>query len=419
MKNLVFALLLTALFSSCTQSQNDYQYELGNLAAFSEMVAAGVKPIALSEPMSASDMDGFYPEAEKVATQYNVSLYRESDLFVGALFPQSVVTDKEVLMVFRDSATLLAYFDLKATAKSEADQAKTLAQSRRLGRLLGYPTTKINQLLAENTDFRTLANFGIASTTVQLFYADQAKAVAFYSEILGLKMIAEDELSATFEIGKGYYLKLTDEKEGSHRTEEAKTVAVALLTDQLAAWYEHLQANNVAIKYTYKPKTDNAHDGFVAIDPEGYLLEFEMFKQHPENEQLMPRIQMQNSIVQSTKGPDALYFYGGVTWLYYKDMLAAQQFYEETIGLQLTVDQGWAKVYRINDGNYLGLVDERRGMHQFADQKSVNLKFTLKDSEGWRTYLASMQPIPVTNDSLALPRTFWLDPAGYFLEFGG
>jgi catechol-2,3-dioxygenase len=322
-------------------------------------------------------------------------------------------------MLFRDSATLLAYINLKATVKSESDQANTLAQSRRLGRLLGYPTTKINQLLAENTEFRSVSHFGISTTTVQLFYVDLAKAVAFYGDILGLKMVAEDELSTTFEIGSGYYLQLTDEKEGSHSSREAKTVAVALLTDQLAAWYEHLQANNVAIKYTYKPKTDNAHDGFVAIDPEGYLLEFEMFKQHPENEQLMPRIQMQNNLMQSTNGSEALYFYGGVTWLYYKDMLVAQQFYEETIGLQLIVDQGWAKVYRINDGNYLGLVDECRGMHQFADQKSVNLKFLLDNSEGWQTYLNSSRPMSLASDSLALPRTFWLDPGGYFLEFGG
>jgi len=34
---------------------------------------------------------------------------------------------------------------------------------------------------------------------------------------------------------------------------------------------------NVAIKYTLKVKPDGAHDGFVAVDPEGYLLEFEMF----------------------------------------------------------------------------------------------------------------------------------------------
>jgi hypothetical protein len=156
----------------------------------------------------------------------------------------------------------------------------------------------------------------------------------------------------------------------------------------------------------------------VAIDPEGYLLEFEMFKQHLENEKLMPRLQMHKKLAQPPNTDD-LHFYGGISWLYYKDMLAAQQFYEENIGLELTVDQGWAKMYRINDGNYLGLVDERRGMHQFAPEKSVNLKFVLDNPEGWKTYMESNNPMPVTSDSLALPRPFALDPAGYFLEFGG
>ena len=45
-----------------------------------------------------------------------------------------------------------------------------------------------------------------------------------------------------------------------------------------------------SIKYEYKPKENNAHDGFVAIDSEGYLWNLK-FKQHPENEKLMPRLQ--------------------------------------------------------------------------------------------------------------------------------
>ena len=79
-----------------------------------------------------------------------------------------------------------------------------------------------------------------------------------------------------------------DAAKGMHSADEPKTVALALLTDQLTEWYAYLQEEGVEIKYTYKPKEGGPHDGFVAIDPEGYLLEFELFKQHKENEAFRP-----------------------------------------------------------------------------------------------------------------------------------
>jgi len=68
-----------------------------------------------------------------------------------------------------------------------------------------------------------------------------------------------------------------------------------------------------------KQNPEGAHDGFVAIDSEGYLLEFEMFQQHPENEVLMPELQRLEP--RATSLGEELNFYATVTWLYYEDML--------------------------------------------------------------------------------------------------
>lgn len=202
----------------------------------------------------------------------------------------------------------------------------------------------------------------------------------------------------------------------------AKPVAIALLTDDLQAWYAYLQEAGTPIKYTYKPKENNAHDGFVAIDPEGYLLEFETFKQHPENERLMPLLIRPNAIENASMADvKERGFYGAVTWLYYQDLQEALQFYEEVIGLQLVVDQGWAKVYPLGGETYIGLVDECRGMHQFSAEKAVKFSIGLSDFEGWQAYAQEREPMQLLNQE-PLPEAkgktmSGIDPGGYILEF--
>ena len=81
--------------------------------------------------------------------------------------------------------------------------------------------------------------------------------------------------------------------------------------------------------------------------------------------------------------PPGLGFNGSITWLYYKDLLQMQNFYEETIGFNLVADQGWTKIYQVSPTGFLGLVDERRGMHSFSEDKAVYVSFFLDDVEGW------------------------------------
>lgn len=110
-----------------------------------------------------------------------------------------------------------------------------------------------------------------------------------------------------------------------------------------------------------------------------------------------------------------------VTWLYYKDLPAAMRFYERVMGLTLTVDQGWAKVYQVSPTSFVGLVDETRGMHRASETKPVALAFVTPAVDAWHRWLTS-QGVRVrgeSKDSATLPiRGFVaLDPEGYTLEF--
>jgi catechol 2,3-dioxygenase-like lactoylglutathione lyase family enzyme len=391
----------------------EFQKESGSLEVFAEMVQAGVKTIALSHPMSSVEVQLFLPEAKRLSEKYEVEFYRESALIDTDLFNDSVVTGKEVLVIYKGNS-LAVYEMLKSqaaelTKTGEYFGAKKEAVSRAFGRLLGYPTSRINDLLAENSDFRDLQDFGIQGQELIWFYKDLPKAKDFYSKTLGLKMIAEDENSATFRIVGDSKLVLKSVEGSVYTGREAKSVALALLTDNLEAWYVHLQEKNVEIKYTLKVKAEGAHDGFVAVDPEGYLLEFEMFRIHPENEQLVP--QLKSLSPQATSLGTEFNFYASITWLYYKDMLPMENFMTEKLGLVLTADQGWAKIYRVSDHSYLGLVDEKRGMNAFSEEKLVEVKFDLGEAKNWEEYLGK-----TSKDSTRMVGTF-KDLGGYLLRF--
>ena len=127
-------------------------YNLGAVAAFAEMVDAGVKRLALSAPLSPAEMDGLMVEARRIAADHGVEVYRETDFLVTELFPAGLTGGKHVLLIYR-GATKQEYLDLKVAKQrliesDSYDAAARVALARRLGHLLSYTEEKIDALLA-------------------------------------------------------------------------------------------------------------------------------------------------------------------------------------------------------------------------------------------------------------------------------
>ena len=76
-----------------------------------------------------------------------------------------------------------------------------------------------------------------------------------------------------------------------------------------------------------------------------------------------------------------------LVFLYYKDLASAQDFYANTLGLEMVVDYGFAKLFRISQTTYVGLIDEQRGMHKSTEPKTVTLSFVTEEIDEWYTYL--------------------------------
>ena len=157
---LVF-LLLPVSFSCIAEEPSHMNREidqrsftLGGLSTFAEMVRVGVKTLALSAAVTPEEMDDLVQDAERIAQEEGVMLYRETDLIVTDLFPAEVAEGKHVLLIYK-GATLDEYLALKKRKSESVEAGSYTGEARRdiarqFGRLLSYPDANIEELIDKN-----------------------------------------------------------------------------------------------------------------------------------------------------------------------------------------------------------------------------------------------------------------------------
>ena len=67
---------------------------------------------------------------------------------------------------------------------------------------------------------------------------------------------------------------------------ETKPVAVAFVTQDVDAWYAWLTSRGVRMRSLLADSKSLPIRGFTAYDPEGYTLEFETFRDDPQNSRI-------------------------------------------------------------------------------------------------------------------------------------
>lgn len=256
------------------------------------------------------------------------------------------------------------------------------------------------------------------------YYQDLERATRFYADVLGMPVVADYGFARIVQVASTSYLTLVDVTRGMHQADEAKAVTTALLTNELEAWYVHLTGQGVPMRHEFNPKPGSAHDGFVALDPEGYFLEFERFNAHAENTQLMPILNALPSRypARGLTCPPSLGIKGTVTWLYYNDMPRAQRWLEDVLGLSLLVDQGFATVYQSSPSGFIGPVRAGEGLHAYADEKLVTVSLITDDIQGWFARLAAHADVRLRHEEIVtegdnVELFVAYDPEGYFWEF--
>ena len=128
-------------------------FALGMINAFAEMVAAGVKPLALSPPIDDELFESIGKGSDEIVANWKVASYVESELIETDLFPASMTNGITVILYAESEDVLEQYHALKtkraemiANGSYEGDNRRSIAL--RFGRLLGYSEENLQTRLA-------------------------------------------------------------------------------------------------------------------------------------------------------------------------------------------------------------------------------------------------------------------------------
>ncbi len=106
-----------------------------------------------------------------------------------------------------------------------------------------------------------------------------------------------------------------------------------------------------------------------------------------------------------------------ITFLYTRNLSATADFYEQTLGLPLWLDQGDCRIYKVTGGGYIGFCQRQ----QMSEQPlGVILCLVTEDVDAWCEMLAGkgieFEKSPQHNPTYNIYHCFLRDPNGYLIE---
>ena len=108
-----------------------------------------------------------------------------------------------------------------------------------------------------------------------------------------------------------------------------------------------------------------------------------------------------------------------VTFVYCADLARAARFYQDIVGLDMVLDQGACRIYRVAGEAYIGICQRVDVRGPFADD--VILTFATQDVDGWHDYLRAagveIDKPPQVDEDYNIYHLLVRDPDGHLLEF--
>ncbi len=106
-----------------------------------------------------------------------------------------------------------------------------------------------------------------------------------------------------------------------------------------------------------------------------------------------------------------------ITFIYTKSLKTSTQFYEETLGFELWLDQGRCRIYKVAGDSYLGICQTNETAKQ---HNNIILTIVTKEVDQWYIYLLdrgiAIKKTPENNATYGIYHFFLHDPDGYLIE---
>lgn len=131
-------------------------FELGMINSFVEMVACGVKKMAISPPLTPNDYRFVEPHSDKMVKAFGIKSHFEKSLLITDLQTEDFTEGKWAILYYKDESVLEAYFSLKQRkleleSSGQYEEANRKDISREFMRLLSYPDDVIAKKLAQES----------------------------------------------------------------------------------------------------------------------------------------------------------------------------------------------------------------------------------------------------------------------------
>lgn len=128
-------------------------FQLGMINCFAEMVACGVKKLAISPPLTPEDYKKIGPASDEIVRGFGIRSYLEKSLIVTGLQSEEFTKGKWSILYYKTDDVLQSYMDLKAMKKQLEEEERydddcSNFISRKFMQLLSYPEDVIDNKLA-------------------------------------------------------------------------------------------------------------------------------------------------------------------------------------------------------------------------------------------------------------------------------
>jgi len=109
-----------------------------------------------------------------------------------------------------------------------------------------------------------------------------------------------------------------------------------------------------------------------------------------------------------------------ITFLYFRELTEPAHFFEEILQLQKVADQGFARIYKISAGAFIGIVDEAQGYCDSPTAKNVLITLVTEDVHQWYQRLkeagVAIDAAPAVHEKANVEGFFFEGPGGYAFE---
>ena len=120
-----------------------------------------------------------------------------------------------------------------------------------------------------------MPDYGVRGTITWLYYRDLPRAMTFYEDVMGFKMVIDQGWSKIYMVSGDGYLGLVDGTKGHHKANNIKPVIFCLNVNDAEAWYKRVTKAGVEIEEKLQESQRLKLKVFMFKDPEGYIIEIQ------------------------------------------------------------------------------------------------------------------------------------------------